>query len=130
VAEIRGPCCGVCGAGTADVSSFLKLMRGKKLNVKNLVAFEGAERCQVTSVVTSLVLVFDTAYSFPPRSSLEHLAGMSSLPVFCTRTRLSTRSALEVAGRIYSLCITQFGMKQRDTSLGPQFWTFSGLEGC
>ena len=100
------------------LSSFLKLMRGEKLNVRDLVAL-GAERCQETSVVTSLVLVFDTAYSFSLRSSLEHLARVTSLPVFCTRTHLSTRSALELAGRIRSLCITRFGMKRRDTSLGP-----------
>jgi hypothetical protein len=116
--------------GPPMLSSFLKLMRGEKLNVRDLVALEGAERCQGTSVVTSLVLVFDTAYSFPPRSSLEHLARMTSLPVFCTRTHLSTRSTLEVAGRICSLCITRFGMKRRDTSLRPQFWIFSGLQGC
>jgi hypothetical protein len=93
------------------LGSFFKLMRGEKLNVRDLVALEGAERCQGTSVVTSLVLVFETAYSFSPRSSLEHLARMTSLLVFCTRTHLSTRSALEVAGRICSLCITQFRMK-------------------
>jgi glucans biosynthesis protein C len=64
------------------LSSTLKVTRGEPLNVRDWVThWKGLRGVRGPVWYTALLLVFDTAYSFLPRSSLQPLAGTSCLPL-------------------------------------------------